>query len=82
MSRTIFASALATLVLATALAPSAASAKGGDGSSRRDREATALWPSQRPYHVDTGPVCNSVPVLVRSYGPGPAYVWVTNKGCD
>lgn len=80
MSGTILASALTALVFAAAFVPASASA--GDGSSKREREATALWPSQRPYHVDVGPVCNSVPVLVRNYGPGPAYVWVTNKNCD
>jgi hypothetical protein len=83
MSRTIFASAMAVLVLAAAFAPNAASAKGGsDGSSKRERDAVALWPSQRPYHVDMGSVCSPVPVLVRNYGAGPAYVWVTNKDCD
>jgi hypothetical protein len=80
MSRAIFAYALTALVLAAAFVPASASA--GNGSSKKEREATALWPSQRPYHVDTGPVCNPVPVLVRNYGPGPAYVWVTNKDCD
>jgi len=83
MSRTILAPVLTALVLFAAVVPGAASKKNdSDGNNKRSREATALWPSERPYHVDMGPVCSSrVPVLVRNSGPGPAYIWVTNRNC-
>ena len=84
MSRIFLVSALTALVLSAAVVPGAASKRNdSDGNNKRSRQATALWPSERPYHVDMGPVCTSrVPVLVPNHGPGPAYIWVTNINCD
>jgi hypothetical protein len=84
MFRTLLASALAALILSATVVPGAASKNNNsDGNNKRSREATALWPSERPYHVDMGPVCGSrVPVLVPNRGPGPAYIWVVNINCD
>ncbi len=76
MTRTLFASALAALALAAALAPNAAFAGDGQGSTKEERDAIALWPSQRPYHVELGETCNKAPMLVKNYGPGPDFVWV------
>jgi hypothetical protein len=82
MSRTILAFALTALVLAAV--PDAASARNNnsDGNTKSGRQATALWPSERPYHVDMGPCTSRTPVLVRNPNPGPANIWVTNINCD
>lgn len=83
MSRTLLSYGLTALILAAALAPVDASARNSTSDGKRGRAATALWPSERPYHVDLGPVCRSrVPVLVRNPDPGPAYIWVVNIACD
>jgi hypothetical protein len=83
MSRTLLVSALATLVLSAAVVPATASRRSdSDGNSKSSRKATALWPSERPYHVDMGPCTSRTPVLVRNRGAGPANIWVTNINCD
>lgn len=81
MYRTLLASSLAVLVLAAA-SGTASARNDSDGNNKRSREATALWPSERPYHVDLGPCRGRTPILVPNHGPGPTHIWVTNINCD